>query len=546
MIFRILTLLAFMTLCAFQLPASAATYNWYFSNDSNGNAVGNDTTGNGSASRPWKTLSKAQAQINTLGSSDTANLFFDRGDTWILDTTKKKIYHFIVKKPGPRVHIDAYGSGNRPVFDGSVSDFSTADAHDTSNGPLRWSRIFEFQVTNCSMSNVEIKNVYGHAVFLNAADGFTLSRSKIHNFGSAGITAKYAYGIENCTIEHSEFNTGQQLLRYGLRTGWEAAITLTASGFGANSMCRNNLVRYNLVYDIFGEGINAPNSTVEYNVVGDTGSIGINTSQHDFDALTAIVRYNLIIMSDWSKSIYDGLKGSNPAGIRVFDEDVGGNNKAAKISVYGNIIINRSHGIWVFSSIDTNNPFGSVKIYNNTIIDSHSFNLNFLNPDEFLDVNIYNNSSILYDRTGSKHANTVTIGSRWDIDHNHFWTKGGLPDVRSIWRTNYVTTDPKLPGEPAVNWDGLTGTKYFHKVEFDDHLYISTDSSLANAGKRLGRGYNSEFLTTGTDFSKLKFKRVSQPDSAKWCIGAIIPIDIGSTDDYLPPPKDLTISFIPN
>lgn len=537
--FRILVLLVFITLCSLPLLANAATYNWYFSNNAKGNAVGDDTTGNGSVSHPWKSLSKAQIKINTLGSGDTANLFFDREDTWIVDTTIKKSSHFIVKKPGPIVNIGAYGSGNRPVFDGSVSDFSVADDHNKYSGPLRWNRLFEFQVTNCSISNVEIKNVYGNAIFLNAADGFTLSNSKIHNFGSSAIIDEYQYGIEDCNIEQNVFHTGQQLARYGLRgdSGWEAAVHLTSGGNGSPGLCRNNTTRYNLVYDIFGEGINAPNSIIEYNVVGDTGSIALNISPKDWDALTAVVRYNLVTMSDWSSSNSYPLSGTGPHGIRIYDERVGGDNSAADISVYGNIIINRSNGIFVFSSLDTGNPFGSVKIYNNTIIDSHNLNLLFLNPDEFLAVSIYNNSSILYDRTGSKHAYVTDIGKNWNIDYNHFWTTGGSPNVPSTWRSNYVTTDPKLPGEPVVDWDGLTGTNYFNMIDFGKHLSISLDSNLANAGKILGSGYNSKFLTAGTDFSKFKFQRKSQPNSAKWHIGAIIP----NPANYLPPPQVLKI-----
>ena len=69
---------------------------------------------------------------------------------------------------------------------------------------------------------------------------------------------------------------------------------------------------------------------MEYNVVGDTGSIGIDTSPHDYDGLTANVRYNLVIMSDWNTSIYDNMPGAGAHGIRIYDEKSGGDNSAKR------------------------------------------------------------------------------------------------------------------------------------------------------------------------------------------------------------------------
>ena len=113
--------------------------------------------------------------------------------------------------------------------------------------------------------------------------------------------------------------------------------------------------------------------------------------------------------------------------------------------------------------------------------------------------------------------------ANWTFSHNAFYPVDGSNTVGTGWTNNYVSGNPKLPGEPSVNWDGLTGPNYFHKIKFDDHLYIPSDSSLANAGKILGSGFNSMFLTVGIDFSEFKFQKISQPNSDKWSIGPIIP-----------------------
>ena len=52
----------------------------------------------------------------------------------------------------------------------------------------------------------------------------------------------------------------------------------------------------------------------------------INVVPHGYDFGQSIIRYNFMIMSDWSTHIYDTLlqgKGGEPIGIRVFDESVG-------------------------------------------------------------------------------------------------------------------------------------------------------------------------------------------------------------------------------
>ena len=200
---------------------------------------------------------------------------------------------------------------------------------------------------------------------------------------------------------------------------------------------------------------------------GDTASVAIDLTAQDFDALTSVTAYNLIVMSDWVSSIYDNLAGIGPHGIRVYDELKGGDNSAGDISIYGNVIINRSRGIQVtcYDGGDTScgqGPYASVKIYNNLMIDNRTANISIDNPDEVDYLYFYNNVSILYDRKGSRHTVSVTPGAHWTISNNAFWTAGGSPSYDSDFDAGVVTTDPKLPGEPALDWDGLICCILFH------------------------------------------------------------------------------------
>lgn len=525
---RIFILIIFITLCLLPLLANAATYNWYFSND----AAGNDSAGDGSIEKPWKTLSKAQTEINNANSNDTCNLYFDRGDTWSANTgaaVKTIIFGLLIDSSDPIVNIDAYGSGDKPCFDGQVTDFSSASEHNQSKGPLHWSQMFGFEREDCSVKNIEIKEVYGNAITIKNADNFVLEGCSIHHFGSAGINGAMASIIDNIIVRNNEFYVGQQLWRYSLVHGWGAAIQLISADYQPN----NNLVQYNVVYDIYGEGINAPNSIVEYNIVGDTASTAINTSSHRWNSTTTIVRYNLVTMSDWSSSVYDGMHGggSSPTGIRVFDERDTGNNTSATIEIYGNIIINRSHGIWMFA--DRNEPYGTIKVYNNTIIDCYTTNMRISQTDELaVAAYVYNNSSIIYDRIGvAPYQGAATSDfSTFTIENNHAWIKGGLviTDINFRFRTNLCIGDPKLPGEDVygIDWDGQRGAMYFSNIDFNTHLYPSADSGLVNTGKTLGADYETKFLHYGTNFSTLPdiatFQRVSQSDAPNWSIGAIV------------------------
>jgi len=510
-------------------PAWGATYNYYFSDDAAGNAAGDDTTGDGSEGTPWKTLSKAQSAINALDSSDTANLYFDRGDTWTVSTGQNIV--FTVDNTDPIVNIDAYGAGDRPIFDGGISDFAAVDESGT-NGYYFYRMVFLFERNNCSMKNIEIKRIYGPGIRLgsssntnNKADYFTLSDCYIHDIGYSGITVGTHTGASNCTVVNNTIHTAMELYRTEKVPWWSGAINFYAESFYPSN---DNLIRYNVVYDIYGEGIQGNMGTIEYNVIGDTGSYGIYPVPSLYDAEDAIVRYNFIIQS--SSATYKNHPGSSYQGIVYQDENSrAGDNSNATIKIYGNIIINRKAGIKLYNG----DELGEIRIFNNTIIDSESGNLVVDDVDEFNAAYIYNNSSILYDKTSENHTvdySGLLPHDNWTIDNNHFWTTGGSPTVDADWQTNYVTTDPKLLGEAVpVDWDGQSGATYFSDIDFDTHLYLASDSGLIDTGKTL-ESYNTLFLTNGTDFGDLPttetFTSVHQADHPQstnaWDIGAVI------------------------
>jgi len=547
----------------------AATYHYYFSYSATGNAEGDDgntcvglADGAGDNSNACKTATRAQAVVNALGTNDIAYLYFDRGDTWTRDTfcsgstpCKTNPWVLDIGASGPIVHINAYGSGEeaKPKFYGNVSDFSAVPSHDTSNGPLRWSTMLRIAKDGCTVKNIHIDGVYGHAIMLYSgssyADNVIIESCDITNYGQRGITTSSDYATRNTTVTKNLIHTGGQLYKYEKVSypSWGIAITLSP-WTGSMRDPSGNIISHNVIYDHCGEGIHGHGFTAEYNLIGDTTSHAISVTVSNGDLQDTIVRYNLITFSDYASSTYDYAP-SLPAynGIVLDDGGSAGDNSGGTVDVYGNIIINRRVGLWFLGSFEgcAGGKWGGVKFYNNTIIDSSVKNIcigGYYDTVASGQGFIYNNASILYDRSGDRHAgdqnDPADLSTYWTIDNNAFWdaTANDEGTVDSDWRTKYVTTNPKLYGEETtgLNWDGLgvgnptqdtNGSEY---AEFTD-VIPESDSSLIvdDPGKDLGANYNSAILSTGTDFDDVLdgasafVKR--DMDVIGWKIGGAVP-----------------------
>ncbi len=504
-----------ITIGSLSVFANAATYNYYFSNDAQGNVQGSDVA-DCSAATPCQTLSKAESMIKALPSTDIVNLYFDRGDSWTWDSAavRKTVNTFSVSSSDPVVHIDAYGTGDLPIFDGMVKDFSTVPIHNTLNGPLKWSRFFEFQRDNCSVSNIEIKRVYGNGIYSKGAHYFTVSSCYIHNFGNAAFSFNGKNGLHDSTFEHSTVHTGQELYRYSKREGWGGGIEF-ANGGGTGAVYSNH-IHHNIVYDIYGEGIICSNAITEYNIVGDTGSIGIDPAPFWYDSLDTTVRYNLVIFSNRRTSIYDSFDGSSATGIRVFDEQPGGDNSDAVIEIHDNIIINRERGIWFFHPDYDDNAFGVVKIYNNIVIDSAKINYNFSQADTAIVGYFHDNSSILYDNMSGVHIrdNNEFPQSNWKITSNHFWTTGSSPTVDINWRVDYNTSDPGLLGESSIDWVKQIGPTYYKNINPVMHLNPPSGSPIFDLTPMLHMDINT-IIKPFAEAGKLSAPSNFQPTIAK-------------------------------
>ena len=80
---------------------------------------GDDSTGDGSEGNPWKTIAKAQAQIDAAGQNADLRLRFNRGDIW------KETTGILTDKDN--ITIDAYGTGAKPEFNRFTVEYLAAD-----------------------------------------------------------------------------------------------------------------------------------------------------------------------------------------------------------------------------------------------------------------------------------------------------------------------------------------------------------------------------------------------------------------------------------
>ena len=97
--------------------------------------------------------------------------------------------------------------------------------------------------------------------------------------------------------------------------------------------------------------------------------------------------------------------------------------------------------------------------------------------------------------------------------------------VDANWRKGCIIADPRLAGEPAVDWDGQRGAQYWTGVTLAD-AYPLSGSSLIDTGKTL-TGYDASFMTAGSDFSALpepaSVRLADQNRSGpRWDVGALI------------------------
>jgi hypothetical protein len=530
MIKKYLFCLLFVLLLA--VPGWATDYEWYFSTS------GNDSTGDGSESTPWQTLSKINTQINTLtNGTDSATIYLKRGDTWTLTSNTG------IQVTRSDVSIGAYGTGDKPIIDGD--DYYPHDNH--VNVITIGASGSSDPVTNVHIDSLVIQNTHNTSSVVEGGGGIQF----VGTIGGASGTFTGPGSVTNCELS----NFGWQAISiyrvpntlgedYAVKiennyihgTGWWSAVnSYTENGpqaINANDgYSSGHIARHNRIDLTHNEAIGAGGfALVEYNHISGTHNPSIYWDPRGASpAIPCIIRYNLV----WSDQTYSM---DTASGIRIYDEvPATGSNADADIQIYGNIIAGNFYAGLDIRNVSGGSNYGSVKAYNNTIIDTDR-NIVLAYPALFNAIDIRNNASIIHSDVASSCVHTAvwnsgTYPASTTIGPNFYYgdSYDEEADLPSDWRDGTNVFGSSVLGKTS-GWKSITDSP-----DLDDFTPQDGSDMIDNANTAdLGDSYD-EYLNSG-EFSDLPddpdFTLADQDDYGdEWDFGAII-FETGETQDY--------------
>jgi hypothetical protein len=498
-------------------------YEWYFSTS------GNDSTGDGSESTPWQTLSKINTQIDTLtNGTDSATIYLKRGDTWTLTSNTG------IQVTRSDVSIGAYGTGDKPIIDGN--DYYPHDNH--INVITIGASGSSDPVTNVHIDSLVIQNTHdttsvveggGGIQFVGTTGGasgtFTgpgsVTNCELSNFGWQAISI---YRVPNTLGEDYAVKIENNYIH---GTGWWSAVnSYTENGpqaINANDgYSSGHIARHNRIDLTHNEAIGAGGfALVENNHISGTHNPSIYWDPRGASpAIPCIIRYNLV----WSDQTYSM---DTASGIRIYDEvPATGSNADADIQIYGNIIAGNFYAGLDIRNVSGGSNYGSVKAYNNTIIDTDR-NIVLAYPALFNAIDIRNNASIIHSDAASSCVHTAvwnsgTYPASTTIGPNFYYgdSYDEEADLPSDWRDGTNVFGSSVLGKTS-GWKSITDCP-----DLDDFTPQGGSDMIDNSDAAdLGDSYD-EYLNSG-EFSDLPddpdFAIVDQDDYGdEWDFGAII------------------------
>ncbi len=361
---------------------------------------GNDATGDGSLSFPYRTVAKAST---ATAPGDTVYI---RGGVY-----NQKEYYIIAEGTAsqPIVFI-AYGN-EQPIFDGAGISMGSTES------------LFRFR--DCSYveaNGIEVRNSTGRGFSYYESEHVVIRNCKVHHNQYRGIGGGGHYVLidsnevyQNCLINEDEAMGGGG--------GWPGAIASTTRADGSRSRCFS--VRNNVVYENWGEAIialHADTAEVVGNTIRDgySNNIYVDHSQH------VLVANNFIRNLD--PRYMRKAKGGTAYGVALAVENTDNPYYALDdVKIINNLIMNTGRGIsyWHDSNNpDTSNTYRNILIAHNVIKNSEDYALRAFLVDAGhtppANVRVYNN--IIYSGKNGK-AVDIENPEAWTFGHN-IWPDG--------------------------------------------------------------------------------------------------------------------------
>ncbi len=412
--------------------------------------TGSDTSGDGSAVNPWRTLAKG---VSVLNPGDTLYL---KSGTYLQTSTLR------IARSGTAVAwitiSTAPGEPSLAIISGDTNGNGAADATDTP-GPNGY-HLVDLAGSYLNFQNLEVA-YSGKFGISSHGTGDRIANSKIHDTWSAGIWAWAPSNIiENNTVwraDDSNYCGGASGSRE-CNGNWEGAIAWGDTSPPGNKS-PNTVVRHNTVFNNSGEGLlcmQTDYATIEDNVVYDNWAMNIDLDQCSNTTVRRNLTYYTSDIRWWRGVTYPAtnimLSNEGEGGYTVIGHD---------IQIINNIMIGAGEGLMYWGEADVlDSALINVLIANNTIISDGNIAAFYIeDPGPYgshSNTRIVNNLIL----KSSGLMATVSTIEGLSFDHN-LWSRTPPANVSSPTDVvgNPLLVDPyhaRLPGAVLPDWFELT------------------------------------------------------------------------------------------
>lgn len=526
--------------------------NYYVSNS------GNDSNDGKTPETAWKTINK----VNNSQFSPGDQILFKRGDTWRGESIELA---WAGEASNPIV-FGAYGSGDRPVFNGAeiiktwfpvdgkpniwvtpsplnhVSSFRTVVIVDGNRFmPVKsltnldtdleyfvedsvgsvGDSVYIYSVTDPAKRVTELSTVLYGVVGYATAQSITIKNLEFRYFGYGGVHIKNPQPNGNCLVDNCYFYFNRQVgvqfyNGHNNNTVQNCTATYNGNGFYANLSNNinfiNNTVSNTISYDVKvtdGHGIGcyqADNVLIEGNTMelNQGCNIGYSIATDSTTSNNGIIRYNTL-----------------KANTLGYGHVLGANNVRAgsTLDIYNNLVLCDQDNNY---SIKCNNSLGGrINFYNNTIV--HSGDVSYVIRFNYADSITFKNNIIFNTSTGA------TDGLLW------IYYEGTPDSDNNIWYDeNSVRQFAQRPG--VVNYPLLSDWQAASSRDLNSN---ESDPLFAAELRDLNLRNGSPAINNGTDVGLIK-DILGNPIVEKPDIGAY-ESDVKDTDTERPVVTEFTV-----
>lgn len=438
-------------------------------------STGNDTTGDGSYTAPWASVTK----VNSTTFSTGDDVYFKCDDAFTgvalgVDWSGTAENRVII---GSYYGSGTIGvSGTKPVIDGNHTAASS-----------QYSGLI--QITDrkyVTIENLQIVNAYGIGIRFNDSTATTVDPSTTGaSYGEiksclidyTGSSSIQFYGedstnglIEDCTISRAGMG---HIVAGGVWSDWPLAI----GSYYADSLT----IRNNLIYNCYTEGIGfyrgGHDGLAEENVLYNIRAVGIYVSS----SKRCIIKHNMVYGT--TDTTYHRYTGTVGVGIGVADEGIVTPQCDDNI-FYGNLVAFCSSGFfWGTRGFQQTDSF----VYNNTFVGNTQGISVSNNGSGWSNCSVRNN--IFYQNTGGNYSGPITTtGLTWDYN---LWSSSVIAGITG---SHDVIGDPLLL--KTTGWRSLTAGSLD-----ESDFALQAGSPAIDVGQDLGDSYDDGLDVLLTDLS---------------------------------------------